>query len=393
MEMNMSPVYFDPFSVAAQTDPYPLYRRLRAEAPVYHNAERGFWAVSRYEDVVAVSRDWGNFTTTRGVDIDNAGDVLGSGFFLTRDPPVHTVYRNVVKAAFGARTIRETLETPIQGLVDEMVMRLARRQEVDLGMDLCWQLPARVMSLFLGFPMDDCERLTQLGLEFLIRDIGRVPPPEISNNAGMALMEYFQEIVAERRASPKDDLLTHIATAEVNGKPMGDSAEGMALMVFVGGFENVGCSLTNSLYWLARHPDQRAWLAANPDGIPVAFEEAMRYDTPQQNFKRTTTRDVELQGVQIPEGQPVFLLYGSANRDERQFERPDEFDIRTDRGRNATFGEGVHFCIGAPLARLEGKVVIESVLRTIPDYRIEGTPVLLPSHAVRGFARLPAVTR
>ncbi len=386
------PVHFDPFSVAAQTDPYPLYRRLRADAPVYHNAERGFWAVSRYEDVVAVSRDWGNFTTTRGVDIDNAGDVLGSGFFLTRDPPVHTVYRNVVKAAFGARTIRETLEEPVQALVDGMVQQLARRRDVDLGMDLCWQLPARVMSLFLGFPMEDCERLTQLGLEFLIRDIGRVPPPEISNNAGMALMQYFQDIVAERRANPGDDLLTHIATAEVDGKPMGDSAEGMALMVFVGGFENVGCSLTNSLYWLARHPDQRAWLAANAGGIPVAFEEAMRYDTPQQNFKRTTTRDVELHGERIPEGQPVFLLYGSANRDERQFERPDEFDIRTDRGRNATFGEGVHFCIGAPLARLEGKVVLETVLRKIPNYRLEGAPTLLPSHAVRGFARLPAVT-
>lgn len=389
----MTAAHFDPFSRTAQQDPYPAYRRLRDEAPVYHNAGRGFWAVSRYADVVAVSRDWETYTVTRGVDIDNAGDVLGSGFFLTRDPPVHTAYRNVVKAAFAPRVTRESLEAPVRALVEEFVGAVVAKGEFDLGMDLCWPLPARVMGRFLGYPPGDCAELTRLGMEFLVRDVGTVTPPEISNNAGLALMQYFQDIVAARRAHPKDDLLTHIATAEVDGQPMGDSAAGMALMIFVGGFENVGCSLVNALALLAQHPEQRAWLAQHPDQIPVAFEETLRFDTPQQNFKRTTTRDVELHGVHIPAGSPVYLLYGSANRDERQFQRAEEFDLRLDRGRNATFGEGVHFCIGAPLARLEGRVVLETVLKRMPEYELTGTPVRLPSHAVRGYESLPARVR
>jgi cytochrome P450 len=205
-------------------------------------------------------------------------------------------------------------------------------------------------------------------------------------------MEYFTDICRFRAAHPADDLLSAIATAEVGGKPIGDAAEGMALMIFVGGFENVGCSITNLLYWLARHPDQRSWLIDHRAQIPAAVEEALRFDAPQQNFKRTTTRDVELHGVRIPAGQPVVLLYGAANRDPQRWDRADEFDITREPKPHLAFGNGIHHCIGAPLARLQARIVVEEVLRQMPGYELAGTPTRLPSHAVRGFASLPVAS-
>jgi len=383
-------VEFDPFSEDFFNAPFNTYRRLRDEAPVYHNEERGFWAVSRYDDVVAVSRDWQRFTTARGVDIDNYGDVLGGGFFLAKDPPEHGRLRDVVKAAFGLRTVRELTEQPIRALVEQLVSDIAERESADLAADLAWELPARAMSILLGFPDEDCDRLQQLGLQLMERNIGDPAPPAASDEAAIALMEYFIEQVDSRRGEPRSDLLTHIATATVAGEPIGDSAPGMALLLHVGGFENVGCSISSALYWLACHEDQRAWLAANPAGIPVAVEEILRFDPAQQNFKRTTTGDIDLHGAEIPADSPVILLYGAAARDERHFDKPDVFDVQRAGGRHLSFGDGIHHCLGAPLARLELQVVLETVLRMMPDYELTGSPERVASHAVRGFLKLPA---
>ncbi len=246
---------FDPFSPAVHRDPYPTYKRLRDEAPVYHNEERGFWAVSRYDDDVAVSRDWERFTTTRGVDIDNYGDVLGGGFFLAKDPPEHGQLRDVVKAAFGLRTVRELTEAPIRAVVHDLVSNIAELDSADLAADLAWELPARAMSILLGFPEEDCDRLRGLGLQLMARNVGDPAPPAASDQAAIALMEYFIEQVEARRREPRSDLLTQIATATIAGEPIGDSAPGMALLLHVGGFENVGCSISSALYWLACHED------------------------------------------------------------------------------------------------------------------------------------------
>lgn len=386
---TMSELVYDPYSKAIHDDPYPTFARLRDEAPVYHNEERGFWAVSRYEDVTAVSLDWETYTTRFGVDIDNYGDVLGGGFFLAQDPPQHGKLRDVCRAAFGSKRLRDEHEAQICGEVGRLVGRLASGEAADMAGDLAWELPARAMSIFLGFPREDRDRLRQLGMAFLSRTIGVPEPPPASDEAGMSLMGYFEAICAARAANPGSDLLSSISTASIDGEPIGESAVGMALMLFVGGFENVGCSIANLLYWLAMNPDQRSWLAENPEAIPAATEEALRFDAPQQHFKRTTTRDVELHGVPIPAGSPVVLLYGSANRDERAFERPGEFDVRREPKRHVAFGHGIHFCVGAPLARLETRLVLEEVLRRMPDYELSGDPERLSSHAVRGFATLP----
>lgn len=387
----MTGVVYDPYSTQIHRDPYPILSRLRAEAPVYHNPEHGFWAVSRYEDVAAVSLDWENFTTRFGVDIDNYGDVLGGGFFLAQDPPQHTKLRAVCRTAFAPARVREQTEAAIRSQVRALVSRVARGEATDLAVDLAWELPARAMSIFLGFPPGDCDQLRRLGLDFLARNIGDPQPPAASDHAGVALMGYFHDICQQRARQPTDDLLSAISTASIDGQPIGDSAEGMALLLFVGGFENVGCSITNTLYWLAKHPDQRSWLAAKPSQVPAAIEEALRFDAPQQNFKRTTTVDTELRGVQIPAGQPVILLYGAANRDERRWDRPDHFDIQRQPKHHLAFGHGIHHCIGAPLARLQAQIVLEEVLAQIPRYEFTANPTRLPSHAVRGFAELPVM--
>lgn len=389
MTTQTAPLVFDPYSAEAHADPYPVYRRLRDEAPLYHHPERGFWAVSRYEDVALVSRDWERFTVTKGVDIDNAGDLLGPGFFLAQDPPVHTKMRSVVKEAFGLRTIRELTEEGIRREAETIVKRMAAQPSADLALDLAWLLPSRAMSVLLGYPMEDSEHLRDLEIEFMQRIPGDTTPPPNSDQAGMALMEYFMDAVEQRRKEPRDDLLSTMANALIDGEPIGEAAEGMALLVFVGGFENVACMLTNALYWLAEHPDQRAWLAENPDGIPAALEEVLRFDGPQQNFKRTTTQEVTLHGQTIPPDQPVYLLYGAANRDERRFEDPDRFDIRRKQSRHLSFGDGIHHCIGAPMARLEGQIVLETVLRELPDYSLADGAERISSHAVRGFRTLP----
>jgi cytochrome P450 len=388
--MSDAPLWFDPYSAEAHADPYPFYQRLRDEAPLYHNAERGFFAVSRYEDVALVSRDWERFTVTKGVDIDNAGDLLGPGFFLAQDPPIHTKMRAVVKEAFGLRTIRELTEEGIRRETEAIVRQIAALPSADLAVDLAWLLPSRAMSVLLGYPMEDSEHLRDLEIEFMQRIPGEAVPPPGSDQAGMALMEYFIEAVEQRRREPRDDLLSTMANAVIDGEPIGDAAEGMALLVFVGGFENVACMLTNALHLLGRYPDQRAWLAENPDGIAAALEEVLRFDGPQQNFKRTTTQEVTLHGQTIPPDQPVYLLYGAANRDERRFEEPDRFDIRRKPGRHLSFGDGIHHCIGAPMARLEGQIVLETVLREMPEYQLADGAERIASHAVRGFQTLPA---
>jgi cytochrome P450 len=278
----MAGVVYDPYSPQIHQDPYPVLSRLRAEAPVYHNQERGFWAVSRYEDVAAVSLEWESFTTRFGVDIDNYGDVLGGGFFLAQDPPDHTKLRAVCRTAFGPARLREQTEAAIRSEVQVLVARLARGEAADLAADLAWELPARAMSIFLGFPREDCDRLRQLGIDFLTRNVGDPQPPPASDEAGMALMGYFHDICRQRASQPTGDLLSAISTATIDGQPIGDSAEGLALLLFVGGFENVGCSITNALYWLAKHPDQRSWLAAHPSQIPAAIEEALRFDAPSR---------------------------------------------------------------------------------------------------------------
>ena len=383
---------YSPFAPDVQHDPYPIYRRLRDEQPLYRNVELGFWAVSRYEDVVSVSRSWEAYSSAFGVDIDATGDEFGHGNFLEEDPPLHDLLRAVVREQFIPKSLRAALEPFVRQEVERLVADLRTRPAVDFARELAWELPIVVVSHLMGFPREDRDRLRAWEETFALRVPGLDRLPPFALRAGAALRSYFADLIEERRADPREDLLTSIAGAEVDGRPIGDAARGMVFILFVAAIETTASLITQSLRLLAEHPEQRDWLRQNLNAAPAAVEEVLRYEAPVQNIKRTTLVDVELLGERIPRESTVLLLTGSANRDERRFRDPDVFDITREPKRHLAFGEGIHHCIGAPLARLEGQVVLETVLCELPDYELIGTPTRLPNNIVRGYISLPART-
>jgi cytochrome P450 len=274
--------------------------------------------------------------------------------------------------------------------VEHIIADLKMRPAVDFARELAWELPVRVVSRLMGFPDEDRDRLRQWEETFALRipTLDHLPP--FASRAGAALRAYFAGVIAERQAQPADDLVTKIAVAEVDGAPIGDAALGMVFILFVAAIETTASLITQSLRLLAEHPDQREWLTQNIAAAPRAVEEVLRFEAPVQNIKRTALCDAELVGEAVPQGSTVLLLTGSANRDERRFSQPDLFDISREPKRHLAFGEGIHHCIGAPLARLEGQVVLESVLAEMPDYRLVGSPTRLPNNIVRGYVSMPA---
>lgn len=389
---GLEAVEYNPFSAEVQADPYPVYRYLRDHAPLYRHEELAFWAVSRYEDVVAVSRDWSTFSSSYGVDIDDTGGEFGQGNFLEEDPPLHDLLRAVVRTEFIPKNLRAALEPFVRQEVEGIVGDLRSRPAVDFARELAWELPIRVVSRLMGFPEEDRERLRQWEETFALRIPTLAQLPPFATKAGAALRSYFASLIEARRATPQEDLLTKIATAEIDGAEIGNGALGMVFILFVAAIETSASLITQSLRLLALHPDQREWLADNASRVPDAVEEVLRYEAPVQNIKRTTLSDTDLLGETIPKGSTVLMLTGSANRDERRFPQPDVFDVQREPQRHLAFGEGIHHCIGAPLARLEGQVVIETVLAEMPGYALVGAPVRLPSNIVRGYVSLPART-
>jgi len=383
-------VDYSPFSPEVHADPYPIYRRLRQDAPLYRNEQLGFWAVSRYDDVVAVLRDWKTFSSAGGVDIDNTGSEFGSGNFLEEDPPLHDLLRAVVRTEFVPKNLRAAMEPFVRAEVEAIVTDLKRRPAVDFARELAWELPIRVVSELMGFPREDRERLRRWEESFALRIPTLECLPPFATSAGESLRAYFADLVEQRTEHPRDDLLTKIVSAELDGAPIGRRAHGMIFILFVAAIETTASLVTQSLRLLAIHPEQRAWLRDNPGAIPQAVEEVLRYEAPVQNTKRTVLRDTELLGERLPEGTTLLVLTGSANRDELRFDEPDAFDVRREPKRHMAFGEGIHHCIGAPLARLEGEIVIETVLAELPDYALVGEPIRLPNHIVRGYLSLPA---
>ena len=385
-------IEYSPFAPDIQADPYPAYRQLRDQAPLYLNPELGFWAVSRYDDIVAVSRDWEIFSSASGVDIDDTGGEFGDGNFLEEDPPPHDLLRAVVRTEFIPKNLRAALEPFVRREVERIVADLNSRPAVDLARELAWELPVIVVSHLLGFPPDDRDRLRQWEETFALRvpTLDRLPP--FALRAGAHLRSYFAGLIDDRRSQPRDDLLSSIAGADVDGRPIGGAALGMVFILFVAAIETTASLITQGLRLLDEHRDQREWLGENLTAVPQAVEEILRFEAPVQNIKRTTTRDTELLGERIPSGATVLLLTGSANRDERRFPNADVFDISREPKRNLAFGEGIHHCIGAPLARLEGQVVIETILAEMPKYQLVGSPIRLANNIVRGYTSLPART-
>jgi cytochrome P450 len=385
------PFAFDPFSREARENPYPAYRHMLDDEALrlYRNDERAFVAVTRYEDVVGVLRDWETFTSAQGVEIDESSSEFGVGVFLQEDPPLHKQLRSVVHPAFSPKAIREQLESRVRVQANSLLDDLVDADQPDFGDHVAWRLPTFTISALLGLPADDLEWLMEVEERFQRRVIGQVTPPEDAAEASRELCDYFSVHLQESRRRPREGLLSKIANATTNGEPIGEAALGLSLIVFTAATDTTSCLLSNALYHLEAHPEQRELLCSNLDHIPAAIEEVLRFDSPLQVTKRVTAVGTSLAGVDVPAGADVFILYGAANRDQRRFEDPDSFNIQRDAKRNVAFGEGIHHCIGAPLARLEARVLLECVLTRVPDYSLGEGATRFESHMMRGFRGLP----
>ncbi|HEY4825440.1 MAG TPA: cytochrome P450 [Solirubrobacteraceae bacterium] len=389
-------VTFDPIDMATHEDPYPAYRALRKDAPLYHNPEQGFWVLSRHADVIAADKDWETFTGKFGVDLDDTSNQFGDGvppqgFFLGYDPPRHTLVRRAIRSDFLPDGLRQ-LEPMVRRKCDELVDRFIDRGAADIAEVFAISFPDLVFADVLGIPEAEHEKVSRLLRTALLRDIVNLPAPFIpaeSLRAGAELREELKRIVMDRRSqAPRDDLIGKLVALSASGVS-DEEIVGTVFFVFTAGTEEVTGLITNALHLLAGHPDQRAELIADPGLIPGAVEEVLRYETIVQHLVKSTTRPVELYDRVVPEGARVVLLYGSANRDERVFADPDRFDItRRERGL-ASFGAGIHTCLGAPLARLEARVALETLLPKLGDYQVSGDIEWSQRVNFRGLRRLP----
>jgi cytochrome P450/ferredoxin-NADP reductase len=375
---------YDPFSREFQADPFRVYRWMRDVAPVFYSEKWNWWALSRFEDVRAAATDPQTFLSYQGIDIDDtAKDQSGPGFLPDIDNPRHDQIRQMIQPQLLPNRIVER-EDAVRAVVRGLVDAWRDRGTVDLAQELAWPMPNEVFFDLLGLPAARDEGRAQLNrwvheLKDRKPDDARLTP--VAKAATTGIQSYFTDLLHERRVHPRRDLVTHIVNAEIDGVPFADGdigpaseVLGLMMVLFLGGVESTA-GLTGTLFkLLAEYPDQRAILRGNPALIPDAVEEAIRLATPLQLVGRTTSREVTLHGVTIPAGGRVVLVYGAANRDERRFADPDRFDVTRGRFRHLGFGEGMHGCLGAPLARLEAKVALEEALPVLGDYTIAAAP-------------------
>ncbi len=388
-----SEVHFDPFAYELHEDPYPVYRALREHAPVYQNPEMGFWALSRHADVVAGFKDSERLCNSGGISLemgDLGTDLTAVLSFLGMDPPRHTRMRGLVSRGFTPRRVAE-LEPRIRQMATAYLDRFIAKGRCDFVAEFAGRLPMDVVSEMLGVPESDRDELRAWADTVLHRDEGvrGVPPEGVA--ASMKLLEYFFKLVASRRKRPGADLASALLQVEAAGDRL-DEKDIIAFcyLMIIAGNETTTKLLANALYWLEKNPPARAAISADLALVPGWVEETLRYDNSTQLMARTATSDFALHGQRIMRGQKVLLLIGSANRDERVFAQPDVFDIQRDTSESLAFGKGIHFCLGAALARLEARVSLEEVMRRLPDYRIDASGIQrVHSTNVRGFSALP----
>ncbi|MDV3129359.1 cytochrome P450 [Mycobacterium sp. 21AC1] len=384
----------DPYNYDFHEDPYPYYRRLRDEAPLYRNEERGFWALSRHSDVVQGFRNSVALSNKHGVALDpisrndEAHRVMS---FLALDDPAHLRLRTLVSKGFTPRRIRE-LEARVTEIAVEHLDEALQQQTFDFVDDFAGKLPMDVISELMGVPKEDRVRIRALADGVMHREDGVADVPGSAIEASGELLVYYADMVSSRRKQLSDDLTSALVEAEINGdKLTDDEIMAFLFLMVVAGNETTTKLLANAAYWGARFPDQLAPVFDNHDLITPWVEETLRYDTSSQILARAVAEDLTFYGTTVPEGDVLLLLAGSANRDERAFENPDEYRIGRDIGSKlVSFGSGAHFCLGAHLARMEARVALTELFKRIRGYEVdEPAAVRVHSSSVRGFAHLP----
>lgn len=392
-DVPAQPLVYDPYAYAIHEDPYPTYARMREEAPLYRNDERGFWALSRHVDVMAAFRDSDRFSNAEGVSIDPAASgrhAHKTMSFLAMDQPQHGRMRGLVSRGFTPRRVA-AMEDGIRALTVRHLDEALASESFDFVGALAGRVPMDVISEMLGVPEADRVMLRRQSDLLIHREEGVTDVPPAGVEAAFALVIYYADLIAERRKNPGEDLVSALCAAEVDGDRLtDDEITSFLFLMVVAGNETTTKLLAHAWYWAEQNPDQRAKVWADPSRIPDWVEETLRYDTSSQMLARVTHCDVDLYGQTIPKGDRVLLLAGSANRDERAFPDPDRFDLDRDTTAIASFGVGRHFCMGASLARLEARVVLEELVKRVSHYEIDPAGTRrVHSVNVRGFETLP----
>jgi cytochrome P450 len=394
-----SEVRFDPYDVELNAHPYPMFRRLREEAPLYHNEQHDFYAVSRFDDVNTALVDHETFSSARGaiLELIKANIDIPKGVVIFEDPPIHDIHRKLLSRMFTPRKINE-LEPKIREFCAQSLDPLTGSGRFDFVADLGAQMPMKVISMLLGIPEDDQESIRDRANDQLRTEAGK---PMKAAEQGVVTGEHFAAYIDWRAEHPSDDIMTELLKVEFEDETgTVRRLTRSELLVYLNVVAGAGNETTTRLIgWagkvLAEHPDQRRDLVENPGLIPQAVEELLRYEPPAPHVARHVTRDVEYYGQTVPRGSVMMMLIGAACRDHRQFPPDgDLFDIHRQARQHLAFSVGTHFCLGSALARLEGRIALEEILKRFPEWDVDlENAHLSPTSTVRGWEAMPAVVR
>jgi cytochrome P450 len=389
---------FDPLSADFFDDPYDTYRWLRDEAPVYHNERYGFWALSRFADVVAAHRDWKTFSSEHGLTLDQLTDpnsnVRGTSIIMM-DPPDHDRMRKLVSRVFTPRAMAG-LEPMVRDVITSHLEPHDGADTFDAVADFAAPFPVEVISTMLGVPKDDRQQIRHWTDQMLHREPGDPSPTQEGMEGALLQVGYFLDLIAEKRAHPGDDMITRLTEVEVEDDDGSmhrlDDGEiaGFATLLAGAGSETVTKLVGSGVVLFARNPGEWQKVLDDPARAPDAVEEVLRYWAPSQYQGRFSHQPAELHGATIPEGVPVFLLTGAANHDEREYEDPDRFDIDREVGLRVGLGHGIHSCLGAALARLESRIAFEELRVRWPSFEVDDTGLRrVQMSNVAGFSNVP----
>ncbi len=392
MSDDSGELLYNPYAFAVHDDPYSIYTRMRDEAPAYWNPDLEFWALSRFDDVLEGFRDHGTFSSTGGVALEQRGH-SNSGFaqLIEMDPPEHTVFRKLVSRVFTGRRV-EHMHDEIRSIVNGYIDEVIEAGECDLVADITGPFPMDVIAAVLGVPESDRDELRHHADRILIRDDGVMEMPQEALDGMFGLLQYFIDDLPARRKGHGEGLINDLIGSEVDGRSLTEEELlGFCVLFVIAGHETTTKMVANAIELLSRHPDQQAQVVDDPSLVPDVVEEVVRFHNSTQYMHRTLTTDLDIHDRHLRKGQSVLLMIGAANHDEREFGPTAEiFDIRRRPERHLAFGHGAHFCLGAALARAEGRIALEEIHRRLPAYRIDhDAKRRFHSGNVTGWSSLP----
>jgi cytochrome P450 len=392
-------VYYDPYDVEINADPYPMFRRLRDEVPLYYNEQHDFFAVSRYDDVTRALVDHETFSSARGaiIELIKSGVEIPPGTVIFEDPPIHDIHRKLLARMFTPRKIN-ALEPKIREFCAQSLDPLVGQDRFDFITDFGAQMPMKVISSLVGIPEDDQVMIRDQSNAGLRTEAGK---PMNAAERDMLAGKIYEVYIDWRADHPSDDIMTELLNVEFTDETGAvRRLRREEILVYLSVVAGAGNETTTRLIgWaakvLAEHPEQRRQLVENPDLIPQAVEELLRFEPPAPHVSRYVTRDVTLYGQNVPRGSTMMMLIGAAVRDHRQFPPDgDVFDIHREQRQHLSFSIGTHYCLGSALARLEGRIAIEEILKRFPEWDIDiDNAAMSSTSTVRGWDAMPAIIR